>query len=148
MKEGRGNVASVHAGPIWLESANCRDMRQISGFYENWTGPGSMTTFDERKDAYENKFAHDAELKFRAEARRNRLLGKWAAGELGKDGPEADAYALTVVQADLEEAGDEDVFRKVRADFDAAGLAKSDAEIREQMDKLLITAAEQIEKEG
>ena len=107
-----------------------------------------MTTFDERKDAYENKFAHDAELKFRAEARRNRLLGKWAAGELGKSGPEADAYALTIVQADLEEAGDEDVFRKVRGDFDAAGLAKSDDEIREQMDKLLITAAEQIEKEG
>jgi hypothetical protein len=105
-----------------------------------------MTTFDERKDAYENKFAHDAELKFRAEARRNRLLGHWAAAALGKTGAEADAYALTIVQADLQEAGDEDVFRRVRADFDAAGVAKSDAEIREQMDVLLVKAAEQIEK--
>lgn len=148
MKEGRGNVAPVHAGPFWLESANCRDVRQNSGFSANWTGPGPMTTFDQRKDAYENKFAHDAELKFRAEARRNRLLGKWAAAELGKTGAEADAYALTVVKADLEEAGDEDVFRKIRSDFDAAGVATTDQAIREQMDKLLVTAAEQIEKEG
>jgi len=107
-----------------------------------------MTTFDERKDAYENKFAHDAELKFRAEARRNRLLGKWAAAELGKTGAAADAYALTIVQADLQEAGDEDVFRKVRADFDAAGVARTDEEIRTKMDTLLITAAEEIEKGG
>ena len=107
-----------------------------------------MTTFDERKDAYENKFAHDAELRFRAEARRNRLLGKWVAGELGKSDAEADAYARTIVQADLEEAGDNDVFRKVRADFDAAGVAKSDEEIRNQMESLLIAAADQIESEG
>ena len=107
-----------------------------------------MTTFDERKDTYENKFAHDAELRFRAEARRNRLLGKWAAGELGKSDAEADAYARTIVQADLEEAGDNDVFRKVRADFDAAGVAKSDEEIRNQMESLLIAAADQIESEG
>jgi hypothetical protein len=108
----------------------------------------TMTTFDERKDAYENKFAHDAELKFRAEARRNRLLGRWAAEVLGKTAAEADAYALSIVQADLQEAGDQDVFRKVRADFDAAGIAKSDQEIRDQMARLLVTAAEQIEKEG
>jgi hypothetical protein len=107
-----------------------------------------MTTFDERKDAYENKFARDAELKFRAEARRNRLLGQWAAAELGKTGAEADAYALSIVQADLEEAGDDDVFRKIRADFDAAGVEQSDHQIRRQMDELLITAAEQIEKGG
>ena len=105
-----------------------------------------MTSFDERKDAYENKFAHDAELKFRAEARRNRMLGQWAAEELGKTGAEADAYALSIVQADLEEAGDEDVFRKIRADFDAAGVEQSDHQIRRQMDELLIDAAEQIEK--
>ncbi len=107
-----------------------------------------MTTFDERKDAYENKFAHDAELKFRAEARRNRLLGRWAAEILGKTAAEADAYALSIVQADLQEAGDQDVFRKVRADFDAAGIAKTDQEIRDQMARLLVTAAEQIEREG
>ena len=107
-----------------------------------------MSTFDERKDAYENKFAHDAELRFRAEARRNRLLGQWAAAALGKTDAEADAYALSIVQADLEEAGDDDVFRKVRADFDAAGVATPDDEIRKKMDELLIAAAEQIEKEG
>ena len=107
-----------------------------------------MTTFDERKDAYENKFAHDAELQFRAEARRNRLLGQWAAAELGKTGAEADAYALSIVQADLEEAGDEDVFRKIRADFDAGNVDQSDHQIRRQMDEFLIQAAEQIEKEG
>jgi len=107
-----------------------------------------MTSFDERKDAYENKFARDAELKFRAEARRNRMLGQWAAAELGKTGAEADAYALSIVQADLEEAGDDDVFRKIRADFDAAGVEQSDHQIRRQMDELLINAAEQIEKGG
>lgn len=107
-----------------------------------------MSTFDERKDAYENKFARDAELRFRAEARRNRLLGQWAAAEMGKSGAEADAYALSVVQADLEEAGDDDVFRKIRADFDAAGVDQSDHQIRRQMDEFLMLAAEQIEKEG
>lgn len=107
-----------------------------------------MTTFDERKDAYTNKFARDAELKFRAEARRNRMLGQWAAAELGKTGADADAYALSIVQADLEEAGDDDVFRKIRADFDAAGVNQSDHQIRRQMDELLIQAAEQIEKNG
>ena len=107
-----------------------------------------MSTFDERKDAYENKFAHDAELRFRAEARRNRLLGHWAAEQLGKTGADADAYSLGVVKADLEEAGDEDVFRKVRGDFDAAGVSTSDAEIRKQMDEMLITVAEQIERDG
>lgn len=107
-----------------------------------------MSSFDERKDAYENKFARDAELKFRAEARRNRLLGHWAAEKLGKTGAEADAYALSVIQADLEEAGDDDVFRKVRADFDEAGVEQSDHQIRRQMEEFLIQAAEQIEKSG
>ena len=76
-----------------------------------------MTTFDKRKDAFEQKFAHDAELQFKAGARRNKLLGLWAAGLLGKTGADADAYAKTVVAADFEEAGDEDVFRKVRSRF-------------------------------
>ena len=85
-----------------------------------------MTTFDKRKDAYENKFAHDEALRFKAEARRNKLLGLWAAELLGKSGEEADAYAREVVRSDFEEAGDEDVFRKVRGDFDAAGIDQSD----------------------
>jgi len=81
-----------------------------------------MTTFDDRKDKFENKFAHDAELRFKAEARRNKLLGLWAAGLMGKTGDDAEAYAKEVIKADFEEAGDEDVFRKLRKDFDAAGV--------------------------
>ena len=107
-----------------------------------------MTTFDERRDAYENKFARDEELRFRAEARRNRLLGQWAAAELGKTEAETKIYALSVVRANLEEAGDDDVFRKIRADFDAAGVEKSDHQIRRHMEEFLIAAAEQIEKDG
>jgi len=107
-----------------------------------------MTTFDDREDRFEKKFAHDAALKFRAEARRNKLLGLWAAELMGKDGEAADAYAREVIKADLEEAGDEDVFRKIRKDFDAAGIDQSDHQIRRHMDEFLIQAVEQIEKEG
>jgi len=107
-----------------------------------------MTTFDKRKDAFENKFAHDEQLRFKAEARRNRLLGEWAAGLLGKTGNDATEYAKSVVAADFEEAGDDDVFRKVRADLDAAGVERSDHQLRRTMDELMITAAEQIEKES
>src|SRR6476620_8971523 len=82
-----------------------------------------MTTFDQRKDAYENKFAHDEELRFKATARRNKLLGLWAAEKLGKSGADADAYAKSVVVADFEEAGEEDVVRKVKNDFTLAGVA-------------------------
>lgn len=103
-----------------------------------------MASMDDRKEAFEKKFAHDEELKFKAIARRNKLLGLWAAEKLGKSGADADAYALEVVKADFEEAGDEDVFRKVRADFDAAGVAQSDHQIRRTMDELLSTAIEQI----
>ena len=106
-----------------------------------------MTTFDKRKDAFENKFAHDAELKFKAEARRNKLLGLWAAGLLGKTGDAADAYAREVVAADFEEAGHEDVFRKIRGDFDAAGVDQSDHQIRRTMEELKYTAMEQVMKE-
>jgi hypothetical protein len=98
----------------------------------------------DRKDAFENKFAHDEELKFRAMARRNKLLGLWAAEKLGKSGADADAYAVEVVNSDFEEAGDHDVFRKVRRDFDAAGIDQSDHQIRRTMDELLATAMEQI----
>jgi hypothetical protein len=107
-----------------------------------------MTTFDKRKDAFENKFAHDEQLRFKAESRRNKLLGLWAAGLLGKTGADAEAYAKGIVAADFEEAGEEDVFRKVRADFDAAGVAQSDHQIRRTMDELMAKAREQVAGEA
>ena len=106
-----------------------------------------MTTFDDREDKFEKKFAHDAELRFKAEARRNKLLGLWAAGLLGKTGADAEAYAKEVIKADFEEAGDEDVFRKVRKDFDAAGVDQSDHQLRRQMDDFMTEAVRQI-REG
>jgi hypothetical protein len=107
-----------------------------------------MTTFDKRKDAFESKFAHDAELKFKAEARRNKLLGLWAAGLLGKTGDAAEEYAKAVVQADFQEAGDQDVFRKLREDFDANGVEQSDHQIRRTMDELMAKAVGEITGEG
>jgi len=106
-----------------------------------------MTTFDKRKDAFENRFAHDAELKFKAEARRNKLLGMWAAGLLGKTGDAADEYAKSVVAADFEEAGDEDVFRKIRADFDTNSVDQSDHQIRRTMDELMAQAITEVSKQ-
>ena len=106
-----------------------------------------MTTFDKRKDAFESKFAHDAELQFKAGARRNKLLGLWAAGLLGKTGADADAYAKEVVAADFERAGDGDVFEKIRKDFDVAGVDQSDHQLRRTMDDLMQTAIEQIRTE-
>jgi hypothetical protein len=103
-----------------------------------------MTTFDKREDGFEKQFAHDEALKFKAMARRNKLLGLWAAEKLGYAGPAADAYAKEVVMSDFEEAGDDDVFRKVRKDFDAKGVVQSDHQIRRTMDELLATAVEQI----
>ncbi len=104
-----------------------------------------MTSFDQRKDAFENKFAHDEELRFKATARRNKLLGLWAAEKLGKSGAEADAYAKSVVIADFEEAGDDDVMRKVRADLTAGGAATSDSDLRAAMDKLMAKAIDDIQ---
>jgi hypothetical protein len=106
-----------------------------------------MAGLEDRKKAYENKFARDEELLFKATARRNKLLGLWAAEKLGKTGEEAEAYAREVVRSDFEEAGDHDVFRKVRRDFDAAGVEQSDHQIRRTMDELMLTAAEQIEQQ-
>jgi len=106
-----------------------------------------MSGIDNRGDAYENKFAHDAELKFKAEARRNKLLGHWAAELLGKSDDEVEDYAKEVVRADFEEPGDEDVFRKLRADFDAAGVEQSDHQIRRTMDEMMVKAVSQIESE-
>lgn len=103
-----------------------------------------MTTFDRREDAFESKFAHDAELQFRACARRNKLLGLWAASLLGLGGKEAEDYAKAVVASDLEHVGHEDVFRKIRADFDAAGVSQSDHRIRRTMDEFMARALQQV----
>lgn len=103
-----------------------------------------MADMNDRKEAFERKFAHDEELKFKATAKRNKALGMWAAEKLGKTDDEAKAYALEVIEADFEEAGDEDVFRKIRSDFDAAGVEQSDHQIRRTMDELLQQAIEEI----
>lgn len=100
-----------------------------------------MTTFNDRERAYESKFAHDADLRFKAEARRNRLLGEWAAGQLGKTGDDARAYAMTVVSADFAEPGEEDVFLKVEADL--TGVADAET-IRAQMARLMDEARRQV----
>jgi len=107
-----------------------------------------MSTFDEREKGFERKFVHDSELEFKAMARRNKLLGLWAAEKMGMKGAEAGAYAKEVVKADFEEAGDHDVLRKVMADLNARGVAQSEHQIRREMDSLLATAREQVQKEG
>ena len=107
-----------------------------------------MTTFDKREEGFEKKFAHDEELRFKATARRNKMLGLWAAGKLGMSSADADAYAKAVVMADLEEAGDNDVFRKIRTDFDAKGIAESDHQIRRTMDELFAKAVADIKASG
>ena len=103
-----------------------------------------MTTFDKREDGFEKKFAHDEELRFKATARRNKLLGLWAAEKLGLTGTEADVYAKDVIMADLEAAGEEDVFQKIRKDFDAKNVVQSDHQIRRTMDELMAQAIEHI----
>jgi hypothetical protein len=107
-----------------------------------------MTSFQDREKGFERKFALDEELKFKATARRNRLLGLWAAEQLGLTGDEAQAYAREVIKADLAEPGDEDVFRKIRADFDAKGVSQSDHQIRRQLSDLMAAAISQIEAEA
>ena len=102
-----------------------------------------MVSMNDREKAFENKYAHDQEKKFRVITRRNKLMGQWAAGLLGKS--DVDAYAKDVVAADFEEAGDEDVVRKVAGDFKAAGVAQGEAEIRAKLLELLPVAMEQIE---
>ena len=103
----------------------------------------TMTTFDEREKGYEQQFAHDEELRFKATARRNKMLGLWAAGQLGLKGTEADSYALSVVTSDLE-AGVHDVASKIRKDFDAKGVAQSDQQIGRMMTELMAKAIEDI----
>ena len=107
-----------------------------------------MTTFDKREEGFEKKFAHDEELRFKASARRNKLLGQWAAGKLGLTGLDVDTYAKEVIMSDFEETGDHDVFRKIRQDFDAKKVAASDEEIRTTMDELMAQAVAQIKASG
>ena len=103
-----------------------------------------MTTFDKREEGFEKKFAIDADQKFKAEARRNKLLGLWAAEKLGLSGDAANTYAREVVAADFEEAGDGDVVRKVMNDLNAKGIAMSEAELRAKMDELMAQAIMQV----
>ena len=105
-----------------------------------------MTTFDKREEGFEKQFAHDQELRFKAMARRNKMLGLWAAGVLGKSGADAEAYAKEVVLADFEEAGDSDVLGKVVKDLQPKGITEQ--QIRAQMTELLAQAVEQIKKSG
>lgn len=107
-----------------------------------------MSGFEDRKKGQEAKFAHDAELRFKAEARRNKLLGLWAAEQMGLSGTEANAYAAEVVAADFAEAGDEDVFRKVSEDFKAKGVSVSDEAVRQKMLELVPVAQQQVLAEG
>ena len=103
-----------------------------------------MSTFDKREEGFERKFAHDEEVRFKARARRNKLLGLWAAQKLGLTGDAADAYAKEIVIVDFEEPGDDDVFRRIRKDFDAKGVAQSDHQIRRTMEELMAKAVEDV----
>jgi hypothetical protein len=104
-----------------------------------------MTTFDEREKSYEKKFAHDADLKFKSESRRNKYLAEWAAGKLGITGAAVDDYVKAVRKSDLTTAGDDDVFQKVKADFAAKGIAVADTELRSKMIELLGKAVAEVE---
>ncbi len=103
-----------------------------------------MTTFDDRENAFESKFAHDEEMAFRVSARRNKLTGVWAAGRMGLTAAETDSYAKGVVQADFEEAGDEDVVRKLLGDLTAAGVETSDEEVRKALSDFTVEARRQL----
>src|SRR4030095_6347580 len=107
-----------------------------------------MDSFDRRKEGFERKFAHDEELKFKATARRNRLIGLWAAEKMGLSRDDARAYAGEVIGAELAEPGAEDVFRKLRADFDAKGVDQSDHQIRRVIGQMMVEAVRQIECEA
>lgn len=103
-----------------------------------------MTTFDDRERAFEAKFARDEEMGFRVTARRNRLLGQWAAGLMKLTPEEADAYSKAVVQADFEEAGDEDVVRKLFGDLTAAGIEIEEADVRKAIEEQMVEARRQM----
>jgi len=103
-----------------------------------------MTTFDDREQAFENKFAHDQDMAFRITARRNRLVGQWAAGLMGLTSEETDSYSKSVVQADFEEAGDEDVIRKILGDLTSAGVDADEAKIRTALEAKSVEARRQL----
>jgi hypothetical protein len=103
-----------------------------------------MSTFDKREEGFERKFAHDEEVRFKARARRNKMLGLWAAQLLGLTGDAAEAYAKEIVIVDFEEPGDDDVFARIRRDFDAKAVAQSDHQIRRTMDELMAKAVEDV----
>lgn len=105
-----------------------------------------MGSFDEREKSFEAKWAHDEELRFRVYSRRNRLLGLWAAGQIGLSGAEADAYAAQIMAAEFEKGGQDAIFGRLRRDFDAHSVKLSDHMIRRQMDDLLDSAKAQIEQ--
>ena len=131
---------------------NLRNGQPCLGPAERWanTAPhrrDGITTFDEREKSVEKKFSLDQELRFRSEQRRNRLLGEWAAARLGISGTGVDDYVKALRKADLATKGDEDVFQKLRQDFDAKGVAVSDAELRKTMVDCLAQAVSQIEAE-
>jgi len=107
-----------------------------------------MTTFDKREEGFEKQFAHDEELKFKAMARRNKLLGLWAAEKLGHTGAAAEAYAKEVVMADFEEAGDNDVLKKVQKDLEAKGIAMSEPDLRRAMNDLMEKAIAEVKASG
>src|SRR5271165_5516975 len=107
-----------------------------------------MTTFDKREEGFEKQFAHDEALKFKATARRNKLVGLWAAEKLGFTGAQAEAYAKEVVMSDVEASGDHDIFGKIRKDFDVKSVAVSDHQIRRTMDELLAKAVADIKASG
>ncbi len=109
---------------------------------------GDDAVFGERGRSFEKKFALSQEAEFKAQARRNRALGLWAAQKMGRSPQEAEAYAGEVIAADLEEAGDEDVFRKLRRDFDQAEIECSDHEIRREMEELLVKARAELAESG
>ncbi|WP_181702262.1 DUF1476 domain-containing protein [Chthonobacter albigriseus] len=107
-----------------------------------------MSSFSDREKAFEEAFAHDEALKFKAYARRNKLLGLWAAEKLGLTGAAAEDYARTVIRSDIEEAGEEDVYRKISADLNEKGVVQSEHQIRRTMSELLATAIQQVQTEG
>jgi hypothetical protein len=119
-------------------------LAHMKGDAKTNAGKAQMSSFDDRENAFESKFAHDADMQFKAEARRNKLLGLWAADLLGKSGDDAADYAKEVVKSDFEEAGDEDVYRKVSGDL---GDKSDEATIRSKMKELMIEAKGQIMNE-
>jgi hypothetical protein len=103
-----------------------------------------MSGFDKREEGFERKFAHDEEVRFKARARRNKLIGLWAAGKLGLAGDAAEAYAKEIVIVDFEEPGDDDVFARIRKDFDAKGVDQSDHQIRRTFEEMMAKAVEDV----